>query len=718
MAEALVGGVLSAFLKVAFDRLASREVLDFLKGRKPIDGLVQKLKIELISADAVLVDAEEKQITNPAVEEWLDELKDAVYVADDLLDEIAYEAMRCNLEAESQNNTSKVWNSFSISIISFNKRIQSELEKILESLKNIIAKQNELGLKKVVGGVTLQSPRLTTSCPEKCGVFGRDIDKEVIFKFWQLDDASSDGICVVPIVAGFDTSKKFEIPYEAKGLRTFFGEDWISFKFDEYNNVAKMIDDFLQAFKSLRVLSLSRCTNILELPVSVGNLKHLRYLNIQDTKIEHLPDSFCSLYNLQTLILSSYIIELPDNMSKLINMRHLDNSDTEMKEMPPQMALKAILEDKQDLSKLELEWKLDHETKDSVNERNVLEQLCPHTNLISLTIKNYEGTFPNWVGDCSFSNMVSLKLYDCKYCFSLPPLGQLPALKKLKIKHFDGVFCVGDEFYGNGFSTIKPFRSLGYLSFEYMPEWQEWVIFEGEIFSCLRELCIYSCPKLSGGLPNHLPSLTKLEIRDCEKLVFSLPRAPALHELNCNGKIQLPSGHYYASLETMKICGGCDSLWSISLELFPKLKSIEMYDCENLESLSASKGSYLDLTSLSLGIMECPNFVSFPRLTEIIIFNCKILKSLPEEMRTILPSLVALQLYGCPELESFPQGSLPSNLVTLCIFMCEKLISCCMEWGLQGLHSLKVFKVESKCEEVESFPEEALLPPTLTTFSI
>ena len=86
----------------------------------------------------------------------------------------------------SQNNISKVWNSFSVSIISFNKRIQSELEKILESLKNIIAKQNELGLNKIVGGVTLRSPRQTTSCPEKSGVFGRDIDKEAIFKFWQL----------------------------------------------------------------------------------------------------------------------------------------------------------------------------------------------------------------------------------------------------------------------------------------------------------------------------------------------------------------------------------------------------------------------------------------------------------------------------------------------------------------------------------------------------
>ena len=100
MAEALVGGaVLSAFLQVAFDRVASREVLDFLKGRKNIDRMVQKLKIELMSADAVLIDAEEKQITNPAVKEWLDELKDAVYVADDLLDEIAYEALRCKLEA-------------------------------------------------------------------------------------------------------------------------------------------------------------------------------------------------------------------------------------------------------------------------------------------------------------------------------------------------------------------------------------------------------------------------------------------------------------------------------------------------------------------------------------------------------------------------------------------------------------------------------------------
>ena len=55
MAGDLVGGTfLSAFLQVAFDRLGSRDFLDFLKGRKDIDGSLKKLKILLRSANVVL----------------------------------------------------------------------------------------------------------------------------------------------------------------------------------------------------------------------------------------------------------------------------------------------------------------------------------------------------------------------------------------------------------------------------------------------------------------------------------------------------------------------------------------------------------------------------------------------------------------------------------------------------------------------------------------
>nr|POE76955.1 putative disease resistance rpp13-like protein 1 [Quercus suber] len=742
MAGALVGGAfLSAFLQVAFDRVASREVLDFLKGRKDIWGLLRKLKIKLLSANAVLNDAEEKQITDPAVKEWLDELQDAVYDADELLDGIAYEGLRYKIEADSQTTgTSLVQNPIPSSVSS------SEFEKILENLEFIIEQMGVLGLKEVSGGVPVPSPRISTSCQEKCGVFGREMDKEAIFRLLQSNEASSDEICVVPIVA--------------KGLRTFLVEAFSSTWFNDY--IEKKMDDLLETFKCLRVLSWSKRVCIRELPVSIGNLQHLRYLNIYGTNITHLPDSLCRLYNLQTLILSSQITNLPTNMGKLINLRHLDNSQSHMKEMPPQMGKlkklrklpvfvvgkhggssirelgelhhlsgklsilnlenvhctiddpeipKVMLKDKQDLTELVLEWDFLRYIEDSIKEKSLLDQLCPHTNLNSLTIKYYGGTsFPNWLGDSSFLNMVSLKLYRCMYCFALPPLGQLPTLKKLEIYGLVRVVAVGREFYGNGYSTIKPFRSLEYLSFAYMLEWKEWVTFEDEVFSRLQELHIGGAPKLS-VLPNCLPSLTKLEIRRCEQLV-SLPRAPVLREIELlwNWKIQFASGHYYPSLECMTMRGVCDSM---SLEFFPKLKYIIIYDCENFEYLT------------SLEIKNCPNFISFPSgglhapiLTKMKVESCNKLQSLPEGMHTLLPSLVTLELLDCPELESFPEGGLPSNLVKLEISSCNKLISCRMEWGLQSLHSLKEFSIAHKYEEVDSFPEEVLLPPSLAYFSI
>ena len=227
-------------------------------------------------------------------------------------------------------------------------------------------------------------------------------------------------------------------------------------------------------------------------------------------------------------------------------------------------------------------------------------------------------------------------------------------------------------------------------------------------------------------MPNQLPSLTKLEIRECKQLVATFPWALALHELYFDGKIQLSSDPYYPSLETMIIIGDYDSLWSFPLQFFPKLKFIEIFNCKNLESLLASTGSHLDLTSLTyLKISRCPTFVSLLsggicalKLTEIEVFSCKKLESLPKGMVTLLPSLSSLQLYKCPELDSFPKDGLPSNLKTLTIQYCDKLISCRKEWGLQALHSLRDFIIWSKCEELKSFPEEKLLPPTLTNFSI
>ena len=208
----VVEAALSAIFHAVFERIASSGVVNYFMERKLNDESLQKLKMFLLSANAVLVDAEEKQITNPAVKEWLGELNDAVHDAEDLFDEIAYEDLQHNLRAKSQTDTSKVWNSIT-AYISFDEGIPSTLEKVLAKLKIIIEQIDVLRLKEVASGVPLSSSRTTTSCQEKCDVLGRDMDKEAIFELWQSDDASSNEICVVPIkgMGGIDKNNSSSV---------------------------------------------------------------------------------------------------------------------------------------------------------------------------------------------------------------------------------------------------------------------------------------------------------------------------------------------------------------------------------------------------------------------------------------------------------------------------------------------------------------------------
>ncbi|BAT89348.1 hypothetical protein LR48_Vigan02g262500 [Vigna angularis] len=191
--EMVIGVLVSTFVQRTIDTLAARLVHIFRqrKHKKQLNNL----KMKLLAIDVVALDAEQKQFKDPRVRDWLLRAKDAVFDAEDLLDEIDYELSKSQAEAESQSATNKVWNSLNSSFVSFFEiEIESKMEQVIEDLEDLANESYILGLEKSAGvGVGSRSgSKLTyTSLPNESVIYGRDDDKESIFN-WLTSELTSD----------------------------------------------------------------------------------------------------------------------------------------------------------------------------------------------------------------------------------------------------------------------------------------------------------------------------------------------------------------------------------------------------------------------------------------------------------------------------------------------------------------------------------------------
>ena len=483
---------------------------------------------------------------------------------------------------------------------------------------------------------------------------------------------------------------------DAKRLHSFFPYKEFGRRYiDHYPLQFKiLVHELFSNFKFLRVLSLDLYSELREVPDSIGDLKHLRSLDLSRTGIQKLPESTCLLYNLLILKLNycSSLEELRSNLHKLTKLRFLEFKYTKVTKMPmhfgelknlqvlsavfveknnefstkhlgglnlhgglsinevqnivnPVDALEANLKNK-DLLELELKWESDHIPDDPIKEKKVLENLAPSKNLEHLSIKSYGGTqFPSWVFDNSLSNLVSLSLEDCKYCLCLPPLGLLSSLKTLQIIGFDGIVSIGAEFYGNSSSS---FTSLERLTFSKMKELEECER-KTAAFPRLKTLEVDQCPKLK-GLPDQLVNVKYLNIYGSMK-ASCLERCEhnvshnSLEDLNfCAFPIiNIPMSRSFDLLEQIDIFGGSDSLTTFPLDFFPNLKALFLVGCRNLQIIS-QKHAHNRFDHLSID--DCYRFDSFPseglsapRLQAIEIHVADNLKLLPKRMQILLPSL-------------------------------------------------------------------------------
>ncbi|KAL7608273.1 hypothetical protein Lser_V15G13810 [Lactuca serriola] len=537
---------------------------------------------------------------------------------------------------------------------------------------------------------------------------------------------------------------KFEALKGAHSLRTFLALSSVRKWWQEFQLSNKILTDLIRELPLLRVISLSRLS-INEVPEFIGCLKHLRYLNFSRTKITHLPDNVCDLYNLQTLIIFGChrLEKLPNSFKKLKNLRHFDmRGNPLLKKMPLGIGeLKSLrtlskiiidgdngfsiteLKDLKDLQgKISFkgldkvrnpmraqEVNLSHRRLSELEE--VLNVMKPHNdNLKHLRVVLYGGTeFPSWVGDPSFHRLAEVTLNGCKKCTSLPLLGQLPSLKELVIEGMDEVKVVGLELLG---TTGPAFPSLETLHFKDMKGWEAWStnnngVLVDTTFPCLQELFIWNCPNLVRVSIEALPSLRVLRISWCGHEVFG-------------SLVRLASS--VTKLDIDDISGLNDQVWGGVIEHLGAVQELSISRCNEIRYLweSEAEASTYVVNLRKLHVWDCSNLV---RLGEKEEDNCG----------SYLTSLTSFEVWHSNSLEHF---RCPNSLKSLTIAHCNKLLEkeliggrekplinsnilmlesvCIIDWpNLKSITELSSFnhllKLEiSDCPNLESFPDHEL----------
>ncbi|XP_006340234.1 putative disease resistance RPP13-like protein 1 isoform X2 [Solanum tuberosum] len=223
-----------AFLSSAFDVLIDRlapqgDLLKMFRTRKNDVELLKKLKLTLLGLQAVLSDAEKKQASNQFVREWLNELRVAVDSAENLIEQVNYEALKLKVEGKHQNLAEKILKhcrfcNLCLSDDSF-LNVNDKLEKTIETLQNLQNQISDLGLQNYFG-LTKQETRTPSTClVDESDIFGRHKEIKDLIDLLLSEDASGGNLTVVPIVGmgGAGKTTLAKVVYNDEKVKDHFG---------------------------------------------------------------------------------------------------------------------------------------------------------------------------------------------------------------------------------------------------------------------------------------------------------------------------------------------------------------------------------------------------------------------------------------------------------------------------------------------------------------
>ncbi|XP_029125834.1 putative disease resistance RPP13-like protein 1 [Cajanus cajan] len=611
MAATLVGGaLLSAFLQVAFDRLASRQVLYFFREKKLDENLLKKLKRKLRSIHAFADDAELQQFRDQHVRAWLVDVKEVVFEAEDLLDEI-YELSKCQVEAESQAQSidDKVWNfNFSISPISLlnnENEIETRMTQVLDDLDELANEGTHLGLKKasgagfgsVKGSIVLQKSPSTSLLSESV-IYGRNDDKENIISWLTSNTDNKLSVLTIVGMGGLGKTTLVQHVYNDPRIGGYFNlKAWVcvSKDFNVFNLSRAILDTVTKSVDNSRELEIVHArlkeklsgNRFLLVLDDVWNENRLKWEEVQKSLLLGAQGSRILVTARSTKVASAmrseihFLKQLQEDHSWQLFAEHAFSNDSspptpDYKEIGTKivgkcgglpLALKTIASLLQ--NKSVLEWKniLQSEIWD-LEQSDIIPALALSYHHLPSHLKRcfaYCAIFPK---DHKFDKDSLIQLWMAQNFLQC-------------CQHSASPEEVGEQYF-NDLLSRSFFQH--YAEFESLPE----------LIPSLHELYIQDCPKVEsfpkGGLPSNLK---KISLYNCSKLIASLKGAvganPSLESL-CIGELDVeyfPNEGFLSPSLVLCISGfpnltrlNYNALWHMS-----SLKILVLEDCPNLQCL-------------------------------------------------------------------------------------------------------------------------------------
>ncbi|XP_059451913.1 putative disease resistance protein RGA3 [Corylus avellana] len=165
---------------------------------------LRKLGDTVSTIQAVLLDSEEKQAHNHAIKDWLRKLKDAMYDADDLLDDYSTQLLRRQLMTRDKKMAKQVRIFFSKSNqLGYGFKMGHKIKAIRARLDEIATDRIKFGFNEHTTATQFEHMKRqdTHSFVHGEDVIGREDDKEYVKKLLFDPNMNEKNVSIIPIVA-------------------------------------------------------------------------------------------------------------------------------------------------------------------------------------------------------------------------------------------------------------------------------------------------------------------------------------------------------------------------------------------------------------------------------------------------------------------------------------------------------------------------------------